>query len=79
MISDEEIISKLKKFKLSETEAKVYLFLIRAGKSTARDICNSLFIPDSKVYDVLKNLQRKGFIKIEEDIPIIFYVKHLTI
>ncbi len=69
MVSDEEIISKLKKFGLSETEAKVYLFLIKRGKSTAKDICNGLFIPDSKVYDVLKNLQKKGFIKIEEDVP----------
>ncbi len=66
---DDEVVNKLKKFKLSETEAKVYLYLVKMGKSTAREISSNLFIPDSKIYDVLESLQRKGFVKVEEDLP----------
>lgn len=57
------------KFGLTEYESKCYLTLIKLGKATASELCRANGIPSSRIYGVLSSLQKKGYIKIEEDVP----------
>lgn len=47
---------------LTEYEARVYEFLVRAGPSTARDISISCGVPRTKVYETLGKLMRRGMV-----------------
>ena len=56
----EEIVNNLKKFGLSEKEAKVYLANLELGVSTASDISIKSNIPRTLVYDILERLISLG-------------------
>ncbi len=58
----EEVINTLKEFDLGEYEAKAYLALLERGKISARIISEVTRIPYTKIYQVLQNLERFGFI-----------------
>jgi len=58
----EEVINTLKEFGLGEYEAKAYLALLERGKISARIISDVTRIPYTKIYQVLQNLERFGFI-----------------
>lgn len=47
---------------LSEYEASAYLALLQTGKATAKEVATAGDIPQSRVYDVLEKLERKGFV-----------------
>lgn len=47
---------------LSEYEASAYLALLGTGKATAKEVATAGDIPQSRVYDVLEKLERKGFV-----------------
>ena len=55
-------ISYLKKLGLTGYEAKVYLSLVKIGKSKAKDICNDSKVPYGKIYDVLNSLVNKKIV-----------------
>ncbi len=57
-----EVINILKEFGLGEYEAKAYLALLERGKISARVISEVTRIPYTKIYQVLQNLERYGFI-----------------
>jgi len=57
-----EIINILKEFGLGEYEAKAYLALLERGKISARIISDVTRIPYTKIYQVLQDLERYGFI-----------------
>lgn len=57
-----EVINILKEFGLGEYEAKAYLALLERGKISARIISEVTRIPYTKIYQVLQNLERFGFI-----------------
>ncbi|MCX8169169.1 MAG: hypothetical protein N3E39_03015 [Candidatus Methanomethylicia archaeon] len=59
-----DLILKLKSFGLTEYEAKVYLALLERGELTAEEISSLSNVPLPRVYDVLNNLEKKGFVKI---------------
>jgi len=63
------MIKELMKFGLTEYEAKCYLSLLKLEKSSALELCKSTGIPDSRIYNVLASLEKKGFIKVEEGVP----------
>ena len=54
----------LEKFGLTEGESKVYLALLKIGKSTIGDIVKEANVSNSKVYDILDRLNKKGLIGI---------------
>jgi sugar-specific transcriptional regulator TrmB len=54
----------LEKFGLTEGEAKVYLALLRIGKSTIGNIIKEAHVSNSKVYNILDRLSKKGLIGI---------------
>jgi sugar-specific transcriptional regulator TrmB len=57
-----EVINILKEFGLGEYEAKAYLALLERGKISARIVSEVTRIPYTKIYQVLQNLERFGFI-----------------
>lgn len=72
MVVDGDIIEKLKFLGLKEYEARVYATLAILGPSKASEIARESEVPRPRVYDVLKELHRKGFVDISEGSPIYF-------
>ncbi|WP_292321098.1 TrmB family transcriptional regulator [Caldisphaera sp.] len=63
-----EIVKKVKEvLKLNKYETSAYVTLIKLGKSKPVDIAKNSNIPVQRVYDVLKNLQKKGLITAKEE------------
>ena len=58
----DELTENLKKFGLSEKEAKVYLASLELGDSTATDIAIKSSLPRTLVYDILERLIEQGLI-----------------
>src|SRR4030042_3315601 len=57
-----EILESLKKFGLSEKEAKVYLACLGLGASLASDISLKSSLPRTLIYDILERLIDLGLI-----------------
>lgn len=53
----------------SDYEAAAYLALLRNGKGTANEVAQAGDIPQSRVYDVLKKLETKGFVVTQPGRP----------
>ncbi len=66
----ERIIALLKKFNLTEYEAKTYLALAQIKTGTAWSISKKSGVPQPKTYGALKNLAEKGFIEIQPGKPL---------
>lgn len=66
---DENVNKTLELIGLGKNERKVYLDLIRNGKSSVLEIAKRTAVHRTNVYDSLRNLIRNGFIleKIEEN------------
>jgi sugar-specific transcriptional regulator TrmB len=69
MSLDEEFALYLHEMGLSEYEASSYLALLQQGTSTAKMIASTADIPQSRVYDVLDDLERKGFVTVQPGRP----------
>src|SRR2546430_8726406 len=65
----------LKEFGLTEYEAKVYVSLVESGTQTASEISRTASIPYSKIYEILGNLERKGWVETEQGRPSKYYPK----
>jgi len=59
----------LGKLGLSQTDAKVYIYLASNGPNKARAIVDYLNINRGQVYKSLKRLQNKGATKSSDEIP----------
>ena len=72
----EEAIKSLCKFGLSPNEAKAYLTVVSHGALEAKEISLIADIPYSKIYSILNNLARKGWVeKIFQNKTLIFKPK----
>ncbi len=60
---DQNLIRDLKEFGFNEYEARSYLALTIYGPSTASSISNYSGVPQSKVYEVMRSLQKKSLIE----------------
>ena len=60
-VSEDESVSQLKAFGLNLYESRAYLALIRGRELTAKGVGQLALIPQSRTYDVLDSLSRKGF------------------
>ena len=65
----------LKGIGLTMYEAQAYVTLISLISSTAVEVSEKSGIPRSKIYDVLKKLNEKNFIEIEDGRPLTYIVK----
>ncbi|MDO5814658.1 MAG: helix-turn-helix domain-containing protein [Methanobrevibacter sp.] len=71
----DENISVLKGIGLTMYEAQAYVTLTSLIQATAEEISKNSNIPRSKIYDVLKKLNEKHFIEIEDGRPLTYNVK----
>src|SRR5437773_72127 len=65
----------LKEFGLTEYEAKVYVSLVESGTQTASELSRTASIPYSKIYEIIGNLERKGWVESEQGRPSKYYPK----
>ena len=72
MSGDEELIPYLNRLGLSLYEAKTYLALISSGAKTASEISFISGVPRPKVYNTVRNLERKGLVKTIPGKPDVF-------
>ena len=70
----EKIINALAKFGLSTYESKAYITMCSMINGKAIDISEASGIPRSKIYDVLKELNKKGFVEVERTKPLKYTV-----
>jgi len=68
---DEEALRVLRSCGLTETEAKVYLALIK-GKGDAKDLSARSRVPYSKIHTVLSSLREKSLIAALSGRPVIY-------
>jgi len=62
MMLNQELIARIKDhFDLNIYETKVWLALLSKGIASAGDIAKISRVPRSRTYDVLENLEKKGF------------------
>ena len=71
----EKTIKAMSEFGLTGYEIKTYLTLLEFGARTASEISESSTVPYSKIYDVLNNLETKGWVEIQQSRPNKFYPK----
>lgn len=65
----EETIKLFKPFELTEYEARVYLTLQLCGKTKASELWKKAGIPQSKIYQIIPQLQMKQLIEITKLFP----------
>ena len=71
----DENIKVLKGIGLTLYEAQAYVTLTSLISATAVEVSENSGIPRSKIYDVLKKLNQKNFIEIEDGRPLTYNVK----
>ncbi len=60
---------------LTEYELRAYISLLEYGSLTASRTSKESAIPYSKIYEVLRNLEKKGWIEVESGRPNKYYPK----
>ena len=66
---DAKILKALKNLGLTEYEAKSYLTLVSHGTLSASQVSELAGVPYSKIYSVLENLARRGWIEVGSERP----------
>jgi sugar-specific transcriptional regulator TrmB len=72
MASKDELVEDLMHLGLTLYEARSYLILTKYGELTSTDLVRLAGIPQSRVYDVMSSLQRKGFVLVQSSRPMKF-------
>jgi sugar-specific transcriptional regulator TrmB len=62
-MDDDELISILEDAGLSPYQAEAYVALLGLGTASATDIADACDVPDPRIYDVLRDLESKGYIE----------------
>jgi len=65
----------LKDFGLTEYEVKAYIALVDSGPMPASQLSTTAAIPYSKIYEILGNLERKGWVESEQGRPNKYFPK----
>jgi sugar-specific transcriptional regulator TrmB len=65
----------LKDFDLTEYEVKAYIALVESGPVPASQLSTTAAIPYSKIYEILGNLERKGWVETEQGRPSKYFAK----
>lgn len=72
-ITSEKTVRALKDLGLTEYEIYAYLTLVQHGELSAGAVSKQTSIPYSKVYSVLENLERKGWVELGSGRPKLYY------
>src|SRR5712664_182620 len=65
----------LREFGLTEYEVKVYIALVESGPLPASQLSTTATIPYSKIYEILGNLERKGWVETQQGRPSKYFPK----
>ncbi len=68
----------LRDFSLTEYEVKTYVSLVESGPLAASELSTAAAVPYSKIYEILGNLERKGWVETEQGRPSKYYAKAPT-
>jgi len=68
-MSNDWILKTLVSLGLSEMDAEIYVYLVKNGSQTAKDIVASLKVHRQQLYRSLKNLQNKGIVVPSKERP----------
>lgn len=68
-MASEKVKNTLKELGLTEYETRAYLGLVKSGASTAGDLSDASGVPQSRIYDILSNLEKKGWIESQSGRP----------
>ncbi|MFW5950269.1 MAG: TrmB family transcriptional regulator, partial [archaeon] len=63
---DSRLIETLEKVGLSPYQSKAYVTVLKLGSATATTIAEKSGVPESRIYDVLRDLEDEGFIEVYE-------------
>ncbi len=74
-----EIVPGLRALGMNEYAASVYSTLVGLQKATARDIHEVSGVPRGRIYEILNDLTRRGFIAVEEGSPTSYYVLDIDV
>lgn len=74
MSINQNTINALKTMGLTDYEIKAYVALTSLISGTATEISEASSVPRSRTYEILKNLQKKGFIEIIQGKPLKFNI-----
>ena len=75
MVVTERTRRALKEFGLTEYEVKAYVALVESGALAASELSRSASIPYSKIYEILGNLESKGWVESEQGRPSKYFAK----
>ncbi|MEM4255611.1 MAG: helix-turn-helix domain-containing protein [Candidatus Norongarragalinales archaeon] len=70
MTANPEILNSLRQLGLNQYEAKAYYALANFGVHTAGELAERAELPRPRIYDVLTELQNKGFVLIQQGRPV---------
>jgi len=62
-MNDDDLIEVLEDAGLSPYQAEAYVTLLELGSASATDIADACDVPDPRIYDVLRDLESKGYIE----------------
>ena len=65
----------LRDFGLTDYEVKTYVALVEAGPMAASELSTQAGVPYSKIYEIIGNLERKGWVETEQGRPSKYYAK----
>ncbi len=65
----DEIVDGLGKLGLTEYEARAYATLVGMGEATAREVHEMSSVPRTRIYDILRDLEGKGFVEFVHGSP----------
>jgi sugar-specific transcriptional regulator TrmB len=70
MAANPEVLNSLRQLGLNQYEAKAYYALANFGIHTAGELALRAELPRPRIYDVLLELQNKGFVLIQQGRPV---------
>lgn len=62
-MKDDDLVDVLEDAGLSPYQAEAYVTLLELGNATATDVADACDVPDPRIYDVLRDLESKGYIE----------------
>ena len=65
-MNEDELVTILQDSGLSPYQAEAYVTLLELGSAPATDVAEASDVPDPRIYDVLRDLEGKGFVETYE-------------
>lgn len=72
MVNTEKTLDVLRKLGLSDYEARAYVALLAMGQLTPAEVSSAANIPYTKTYEVMRRLERKGWVVLISRSPLIY-------